>query len=100
MGGLLPRSLKAGREVLSRVFGEVNMRRSEFLKLTLAGATASWFPVFRRRGYAMVGEDQQVSKRLYRGEERISVIGFGGILCLGLSARESADLVAEAALLA
>lgn len=43
----------------------------------------------------MAATERQVPKRLFRNEESLSVIGFGGILCLGLSRRGSADLVAE-----
>ncbi|MGA9120363.1 MAG: aldo/keto reductase [Bacteroidota bacterium] len=39
--------------------------------------------------------EQAIPRRLYKNSEMLSIVGFGGILCLGRSQREVSDLVGE-----
>ncbi len=70
------------------------MKRSEFLRLlTLGGVTTA---LVRGHGKGMnMLPDDAIPHRIYKGDQKLSVIGFGGILCLGKTVREVSDLVAE-----
>ena len=73
------------------------MKRKEFLSITLAGGLSACLPLFKAGGLNMARPvATQVPRRRYKNEDTLSVIGFGGILCLGLSPGEVSNLVARA----
>ena len=63
------------------------MDRREFLRSTAVTALAA---------KAASADTTQVPKRLYKGSDRLSVIGFGGIIVMGLDQPKANDIVAEA----
>ncbi len=70
------------------------MKRSDFLRLLTLGGVATALARAKGRGMNMVSE-VTVPQRTYKGNQKLSVIGFGGILCLGKSLQEVSELVAE-----
>ena len=63
------------------------MHRREFLKSTIAGGAA--IPMARGDG------NREVPKRLYQDNVRLSIIGFGGIVVVGLEQKEANRTVAD-----
>ncbi|MFN3477145.1 MAG: aldo/keto reductase, partial [Candidatus Methylomirabilales bacterium] len=65
------------------------MRRRDFLKTGLAwGMASQWNPTR--------GESAILPKRPYREGVELSIIGFGGIVVVGLEQKEANRIVAEA----
>jgi aryl-alcohol dehydrogenase-like predicted oxidoreductase len=62
------------------------MERRDFVKTTLAGALAS-------NSLSAAGE---IPRRIYRGNVKLSIIGFGGIVVMGHEQQEANRLVAAA----
>ncbi len=60
------------------------MQRREFLKSTLAGGAL-----------AHAAPGQAIPKRTYKGDVKLSIIGFGGIVVVGLEQKEADRMVAE-----
>lgn len=68
------------------------MKRRQFLKSTLAAGVGSIAAPDAVRGGPAGG---LLPRRAYRDDIQLSIIGFGGIVIMGLSMREAASLVAE-----
>ena len=72
------------------------MQRREFLKQTSAAAVLSCFPA-SLAGIERSRAGQQLERRsLGRTGERLSIIGFGGIVVMNATTKEAADRVAHA----
>lgn len=72
------------------------MKRCDFLRLAVAAGLAAGFLPKNRLGLAMGRPTPQpIPQRLYKNDEKLSIIGFGGILCLGLTQQEVSNFVAE-----
>jgi aryl-alcohol dehydrogenase-like predicted oxidoreductase len=63
------------------------MKRREFLKNAAATGLA---------GQALLGAPKELPKRTYKGDVKLSIIGFGGIIMMGLEQPEANRIVAEA----
>jgi predicted aldo/keto reductase-like oxidoreductase len=73
------------------------MKRKDFLSFALASGLAASLPFSILRGSVMSRPSRkQVPRRPYKNQDTLSIIGFGGILCLGISPREASNLVAKA----
>lgn len=73
------------------------MKRQEFLSIILGSGLAASLPLSKHQGLNLARTaEKQVPRRPYRDGDSLSVIGFGGILSLGLSQREASNLVARA----
>jgi diketogulonate reductase-like aldo/keto reductase len=72
------------------------MKRSEFLRLAAASGLAAGV-VMKKNWSPYMGQlsEEGIPRREYKNSEMLSIVGFGGILCLGRSAREMSDLVGE-----
>jgi predicted aldo/keto reductase-like oxidoreductase len=72
------------------------MKRSDFLGLVAAAGLAAGVPILKKRSLSMSRLDEErIPRREYKNGEMLSIVGFGGILCLGRSVRETSDLVGE-----
>ncbi len=70
------------------------MRRIDFLRVLAMGGLGS--AIVNSRGMSMSGmRDEPVPRRKYKNDDMLSIVGFGGILLLGRTARQASDLVAE-----
>jgi aryl-alcohol dehydrogenase-like predicted oxidoreductase len=61
------------------------MKRRAFLQSTLAGSAA-----------ALAAPTQGIPKRTYKGDVKVSMIAFGGIVVVGLEQKDAGRAVAEA----
>jgi predicted aldo/keto reductase-like oxidoreductase len=72
------------------------MRRSEFLRRVVAAGLATNMLILKKWSSAMnTSGAERIPRREYKNGEMISIIGFGGILCLGRSGGEASKLVSE-----
>ena len=72
------------------------MKRNDFLRLVAAGGLAAEVPMLKNRSLSMSRlSEERIPRREYKNGEMLSIVGFGGILCLGRSVRETSDLVGE-----
>ena len=66
------------------------MKRSGFLKLVAAAGLAAGVPMPKNRSLSMSRlSEGLIPRREYKNGEMLSIVGFGGILCLGHSLRET-----------
>jgi aryl-alcohol dehydrogenase-like predicted oxidoreductase len=74
-----------------------NMKRRDFIKSALVAGVATQITHLNAQDAKMRPAIQQaISKRVYKGDIKLSVVGFGGVVVMGSPQDHANDIVAEA----